>query len=155
MGGGFGAVLGRVGIALGDGSVVVTACPLVRLSGQTWHAFRLRPREVDHAYEIALRFDWDAGTLSAFVDGQTLAAGAPFSRTMPLRYIAVYNWRSLARAAFSELMFSGACPYRLPAPPAPARRKRARCARPPTAVLAAVAVCLVAVALPLLLPSWQ
>lgn len=65
------------------------------------------------AYEVAICLDWSRGTLSAYVDGERLLEGIAFEKEEPVRLVAVYNWRSNARTAFSEFLVGGTCPYEL------------------------------------------
>lgn len=79
----------------------------------------------DRPYDVALHLDWRAGLLSVFVDGRLHIEAAPFNASGPIRYMAIYNWRSGARTAFSELALGRECPLELPAW-APRRSARGR-----------------------------
>merc|ERR1719323_2753566 len=82
----------------------------------------------DHPYDIALRLDWAAGVLSVFIDGCKHISDVHFRTATPIRYAAIFNWRSGARTAFSELMLGDDCPYDLPG--GAALKQRAAAARP-------------------------
>jgi len=82
--------------------------------GDTSYQIRLQPEVVaDCPYQVAVHFDWTAAKMSVFVDGILHVDGVPFKATKPLRFAAIYNWRSSARTAFSELMLGNVCPYGL------------------------------------------
>jgi len=96
----------------------------------------VRPtREVadDRPYDVALHLDWAAGALSIFVDGERLVDRVPLKAATPIRFAAIYNWRSAARTAFSELMLGSSCPcealHRSVPRPAGASPLRAACCR--------------------------
>lgn len=65
----------------------------------------------DRPYQIAMNFDWAAGVMSVFIDGVRYVHLLPFKAAHPVRFSAIYNWRSGARTAFSELMVGHCCPY--------------------------------------------
>lgn len=64
----------------------------------------------DTPYEVAIHFEWGKGVLSVFVDGDRLAVDEPFNVANPVRFVALYNWRSAARTAFSDLALGNAAP---------------------------------------------
>jgi len=103
----------------GDDSSAQRRCfavqPLPKQQGSPLHTLKLEEEVSMHRpYDIALRLDWAAGLLSVFVDGRRHPGDVPFSTAVPIRYAAIYNWRSGARTAFSELMLGDDCPYDLP-----------------------------------------
>merc|ERR1712139_524189 len=65
-------------------------------------------------YDVAVWFDWDAKRMSVFIDGAQHLDNVPFEADQPIRYAAIYNWRSGARTAFSELLCGETCPFPLP-----------------------------------------
>mmetsp|Transcript_23125 Transcript_23125/g.66717 ORF Transcript_23125/g.66717 Transcript_23125/m.66717 type:complete len:345 (+) Transcript_23125:98-1132(+) len=75
----------------------------------------------DRPYDVALRLDWETGMLSAYLDGKLCIEGVPFKASTPIRYVAIYNWRSGARTAFSELALGRERPSDVPLEP-PRRR---------------------------------
>lgn len=80
--------------------------------GGTTHPIRMQDEVVaDKPYVVAVNFDWRAGVMSVFIDGVEHLHRKPFRAERPVSFAAVYNWRSGARAAFSELMLGYACPY--------------------------------------------
>jgi len=79
------------------------------------HFVRPQPEVEDRPYSVALHLDWDAGALSVFVDGQQHLCNVPFKASTAIRFAAIYNWRSGARTAFSELMLGNERPCELPA----------------------------------------
>jgi len=68
------------------------------------------PVQADRPYDIAFKLDWVAGKITVFVDGIMKASGIDFGTRQPIRYIAVYNWRSNARTAISELIIGNSAP---------------------------------------------
>lgn len=70
------------------------------------------------AFDVAMNLDWDAGTLSVFINGLPRVTRAALDTSRPIRVAAIYNWRSDARSALSELMLGDACPYDLACPAA-------------------------------------
>merc|ERR1712039_211378 len=83
----------------------------------------------DCVYHIAVHLDWTVGSLSMFIDGQMHVCGAAFDTSMPIRIAAIYNWRSGARTAFSELILGDTCPYSLAYSPHPWKRNNLSCHR--------------------------
>lgn len=80
--------------------------------GHDSHPIRIQPEIVaDQPYQVSIHFDWAAAEMSVFVDGVQYLSGIPFRAAHPVRFAAIYNWRSGARTAFSELMLGDACPY--------------------------------------------
>merc|ERR1712232_394380 len=69
------------------------------------------PVEADRPYDVAVRFDWDRAMISVFIDGRELVREKAFDATHTIRYAALYNWRSSARAAFSEIALGNAAPH--------------------------------------------
>lgn len=67
----------------------------------------------EQTYEIAIHLNWCQGVLSVFINGQMHVSQKAFETSSPIRLAAIYNWRSNARAAFSELMLGNTCPYDL------------------------------------------
>jgi len=67
----------------------------------------------DRPYDVALRFDWDRSVVSVYINGKQYVNRVPFSSAVPVRYAAIYNWRSEARTAFSDLTIGNHCPYQL------------------------------------------
>lgn len=65
----------------------------------------------DQVYEVAIHLDWGSGELNMFVNGQVQVKSASFETRDPIRLAAIYNWRSNAVTAFSELMLGETCPY--------------------------------------------
>merc|ERR1740121_288198 len=55
--------------------------------------------------------------MSLYVDGSLQVDRVPFKAGAPIRHAAFYNWRSGARAAFSELALGDECPYPIDAGP--------------------------------------
>lgn len=68
----------------------------------------------DKPYDIAVHLNWKLGHMSVFIDGKLEVASASFPATRPLRFAALYNWRSSARTAFSEFVLGNAVPWHLP-----------------------------------------
>merc|ERR1712039_183359 len=84
-----------------------------RLSAHACH-----PTEAIHPgmiYQVAIHLDWVTGLLSTFIDGDLHVCRAAFDKSMPIRIAAIYNWRSGACTAFSDLILGDTCPYRLEA----------------------------------------
>jgi len=82
-----------------------------RLSAHACHvADQVR---ADRVYQVAVHLDWSTGLLSLFIDGRMHLCRAAFDTSMPIRIAAIYNWRSEARTAFSELILGDTCPYSL------------------------------------------
>jgi len=69
--------------------------------------------EAGRAYDVAVHLDWDQAEMSVFIDGVAYVRKAAFRSTAPVRYVALYNWRSLSRTAFSELVLGGSCPFKV------------------------------------------
>lgn len=78
------------------------------------HCLGAGPVEEGRSYAVAMGFDWQRALLSVWLDGQKLAAVVPFQASKPMRFAAVYNWRSGARTAFSEVSFGDARPLSVP-----------------------------------------
>lgn len=76
----------------------------------------------ERAYDVAINLDWRRGEMSVFVDGKLQICREPFKAQQPIRYVAIFNWRSGARAAFSELTMGNTCPEPLAVPPAASDR---------------------------------
>eukprot|EP00927_Polykrikos_kofoidii_P067823 TRINITY_DN63264_c0_g1_i1.p1 TRINITY_DN63264_c0_g1~~TRINITY_DN63264_c0_g1_i1.p1 ORF type:complete len:397 (-),score=43.14 TRINITY_DN63264_c0_g1_i1:206-1339(-) len=56
-------------------------------------------------YNVAMRLDWSLAKVSLYIDGVQRLTDVPFcGESQPIRYVALYNWRSKARTAISELM---------------------------------------------------
>lgn len=72
-----------------------------------------QPVDGSRAHEVAMNLDWNTGTMSVFIDGKQHVHGARFKPPSPIRYMALYNWRSGARTAFSELLLGTSCPFAL------------------------------------------
>jgi len=64
----------------------------------------------DRPFDISVHLDWSQKTASMFVDGVPQVTGVPFQGTDPIRYATLYNWRSGARTAFSDLTIGNNCP---------------------------------------------
>merc|ERR1712232_1025139 len=62
------------------------------------------PVECNKPHEVAIRLDWSRGMLSVFVDGVEQVRDKEFNVTAPIRYAALYNWRSQASTAFADLV---------------------------------------------------
>jgi len=96
----------------GDESAQQSRCFAV--SGATPHPNHAfcpeSPIQSDRAYDIAFKLDWAAGKMTVFVDGIETASGIDFGTREPIRYAAMYNWRSNARTAFSELIVGNSVP---------------------------------------------
>lgn len=80
--------------------------------GDAVHTCQVEPR-ADQTYDIAVRFDWDRGFFWVFVDGRLCVRGVPLRVKSPIRFAAIYNWRSGARTAFSEMLLGDHCPSAL------------------------------------------
>lgn len=80
--------------------------------------------ESDKPYDVAVWFDWYAEKMSVFVNGAQQIDRMPFKADQPIRHAAIYNWRSGARTAFSELLFGETCPFSLPTSIVPCRSSR-------------------------------
>eukprot|EP00929_Paragymnodinium_shiwhaense_P063552 TRINITY_DN31748_c0_g1_i1.p1 TRINITY_DN31748_c0_g1~~TRINITY_DN31748_c0_g1_i1.p1 ORF type:complete len:357 (-),score=77.05 TRINITY_DN31748_c0_g1_i1:155-1225(-) len=72
-------------------------------------------------HDVAIRLDWSRGLLSVFIDGEQLVRDKEFNVTAPIRYAALYNWRSQACAAFADLVLGPGLPC-LAQPTGPAAR---------------------------------
>lgn len=80
--------------------------------GDTSFACRVESEIVaDRPYEVAVHFEWESSLMSVFIDGTRCVERVPFRADRSVRYAAVYNWRSGARTAFSELMLGNSCPF--------------------------------------------
>jgi len=100
----------------GDERLTQRRCFIVQAGatqhGDASHVIRLQPEIVaDQPYQVAVKFDWDASVMSVFIDGVEHIHCAPFKTEEPIRFAAIYNWRSGARTAFSELLRGNACAY--------------------------------------------
>jgi hypothetical protein len=81
-------------------------------NGNKSYACRVQPEiVVDQPYEVAVHLDWSRSVMSLFIDGERHVDCAPFRASQPVRFAALYNWRSGARTAFSELMLGDICPH--------------------------------------------
>jgi len=65
----------------------------------------------DQAYAIAVKLDWTKGRLAVYINGRLSITSVPFDNEDPVKVAAVYNWRSNAHTAFSEIMMGSLCPY--------------------------------------------
>lgn len=98
-------------------------------STQTGDPVHLCPRPLgevsaEKTYDVAVHLDWNPRRprMSVYVDGTLEVAGVPFKAQSPIRHAAVFNWRSGARAAFSELVLGDECPHPVsPRPPGTGR----------------------------------
>jgi len=82
----------------------------------------------DSVFKIAIRLDWSKGLLRMFVNGQqAFAEPVSFETDQAIRLAAVYNWRSDAVTAFSELMFGELCPYAIAGLPEESQASRWPC----------------------------
>lgn len=80
--------------------------------GDSSHLIRLQPEIVaDRPYLVAVSFDWESAVMSVFVDGVQHLDRVPFKAERAVKFVAISNWRSGARTAFSELMLGCSCPY--------------------------------------------
>mmetsp|Transcript_60090 Transcript_60090/g.143190 ORF Transcript_60090/g.143190 Transcript_60090/m.143190 type:complete len:359 (+) Transcript_60090:98-1174(+) len=81
-------------------------------SGGVSHSFCPDPEVVrDRPYAIAVELDWRRQCMSVYVDGMKHIHQVPFQPKGPIRFAAVYNWRSRARTAFSQLVLGNARPH--------------------------------------------
>lgn len=64
----------------------------------------------NRAYAISVNLDWKRGLLEVYVDNEKVLCKVPFLQTESVRYVGLYNWRSGARTAFSELMLGNSQP---------------------------------------------
>lgn len=71
----------------------------------------------ERAHDVAINLDWKRAEMSVFVDGRLQICREPFKDQQPIRYVAIFNWRSGARAAFSELTLGNTSPEPLTVPP--------------------------------------
>jgi len=67
----------------------------------------------DKPYEVAIWLDWQREVMSVFIDGERQVDEVSFKGDNPIRFAAIYNWRSAARTAFSELILGETCPFTL------------------------------------------
>lgn len=81
----------------------------------------------DKPYDVAVWFDWNAKVMSVFIDGKRCLDRITFEADSPIRYAAIYNWRSGARTAFSELILGDTCPFTLPRSVIPQRSTSTIC----------------------------
>lgn len=65
------------------------------------------------AYEVSIRLHWGTGTLALFINGQKVLEAVPFQADLQPQLVGLYNWRSQAVCAFSEVMIGNAPPYQL------------------------------------------
>jgi len=115
------------------------------------------------AYDIAVHLDWTKGRLSLYINGWLSLNSIPFDNEDPVKVAAVYNWRSSAHSAFSEIMMGNLCPYSVEGEVGRGASRSAVCcrrgrngaaaskARYPAWLLFAVAVLIVAASIPPLL----
>jgi hypothetical protein len=78
--------------------------------GDALHSCLQKP-EANRPYNVAIRLDWLQQEMSVFIDGALCLEDVAFKASLPIRYAAVYNWRSNARAAFSEILLGDYCPH--------------------------------------------
>lgn len=102
----------------GDERASQTRCFVVQTGstqkGDKNYICRVKPEiTMDRPYEVAVHLDWRTSAMSVFIDGEQHVHRAPFRATEPVRFAALYNWRSGAWTAFSELMLGDVCPYTL------------------------------------------
>eukprot|EP00930_Biecheleria_cincta_P057137 TRINITY_DN43116_c0_g1_i1.p1 TRINITY_DN43116_c0_g1~~TRINITY_DN43116_c0_g1_i1.p1 ORF type:complete len:349 (+),score=52.33 TRINITY_DN43116_c0_g1_i1:38-1048(+) len=91
--------------------------------GDSPHLCHMKPEFLpEKAYDVAISLDWERAEMSMFIDGRLQIHRQAFKAEQPVRYVAVFNWRSGARAAFSELTLGDSCPEPLIVPPAASRR---------------------------------
>lgn len=112
----------------------------------------LRPVDGSSSHEVAVHLDWQSLTMSVFIDGRQHIRGAAFGPDLPVRYMAVYNLGSRARAAFSELLLGDSCPFALEAGAEVGKPRGSICRRRRPAPSPGPAGPKAALALPL--PSW-
>jgi len=70
---------------------------------------QLEPIE-DRAYDVTIHLDWQGKSASMFIDGVLKVQSVPFQASHSIRYATIYNWRSGAKAAFSDLTIGSVCP---------------------------------------------
>lgn len=61
-------------------------------------------------YHVGFHLNWRAGVMTVVIDGQQVLS-TRFKNTTAIRYAAIYNWRSGARTAFSDLVLGDNCPF--------------------------------------------
>mmetsp|Transcript_82930 Transcript_82930/g.130752 ORF Transcript_82930/g.130752 Transcript_82930/m.130752 type:complete len:348 (-) Transcript_82930:90-1133(-) len=102
-------------------------------NGDVSHTCNISPEVVcDSPYEVAVYLDWSSSVMSVFIDGTQHVDRVPFKGFHPIRFAAIYNWRSRARTAFSELLLGHDCPFewapkQLPAAARASSAGNARC----------------------------
>lgn len=81
-------------------------------NSMTMHTLDM-PHKVESGrpYHVAIRLAWHLGSLSVYVDGSSILRCMPFTTATPISYIGLFNWRSNAKAEFSEIMLGNARPY--------------------------------------------
>lgn len=67
----------------------------------------------NQAYQVSIHCDWASSAMSVFVDGVKYVDSMPLRTARPIIFTALFNWRSGARTAFSELMLGDTCPCEL------------------------------------------
>jgi hypothetical protein len=93
-------------------------------TGDVSHNCQIAPEVTSSKpYDIAVHLDWSAKAMSVFIDGVRQVHGVPFKAENPIRFAAIYNWRSGARTAFSEMLLGHDCPFALLDPPASVKWK--------------------------------
>lgn len=64
----------------------------------------------DRPYDVSIQLDWARSSMSVFVNGKRYVHDAHFKSSQGIRFAAMYNWRSGARTAFSDLIIGDVCP---------------------------------------------
>lgn len=88
--------------------------------GGSPHFCKVKPEVLrDRPYDVSFRLDWvggppGMGLLSVYIDGVEHVRDAEFNASLSVRIVAMHNWRSAARAAFSELSMGPGLPCSVP-----------------------------------------
>lgn len=64
----------------------------------------------DVPYDVAIHLDWVRMKTAVYINGTLEVANVKLEEVEPIRYVAMYNWRSGAKAAFSALSLGDARP---------------------------------------------